>query len=351
MTRTILSATLCALMGMPAHAFEITTPDAQVNGAEVHVSDPDAGVTTLGDIDIFIDLAAAHDDLLALKVRRSGLTLPDGRTFTAFGVHKDSGLIVLAAGDVTHVSITGVQDGSAGGEASVLFHGGNGKVIAPKPGDIAAFDRNLQPIAIHYTPLTPPGEMSVPVTIMLDSSGSMDGYMETVSAATQDFLRLLPGFATCAVTAFNSALQPVTPSGVLLPCNGAIRSLDNPIKAEGPTALFQAIEEGFEQGFQATRSGGLNITVVVTDGINTVPYGGTLATLEARKAETGSKLFVFWAGNYEPGYLGTLADLEIVSTGDLPRALERFFRALGISISGMQRLRLDQPLGNAAPVP
>jgi hypothetical protein len=93
---------------------------------------------------------------------------------------------------------------------------------------------------------------------------------------------------------------------------------------------------------QGGAAGGLNITVVVTDGINTVPYAGTRDSLKATKSAGASKLFVFWAGHHEPGYLNGLADLEIVAGQDLQKELVRFFRALGISISGMQSLHIDR---------
>jgi len=81
---------------------------------------------------------------------------------------------------------------------------------------------------------------------------------------------------------------------------------------------------------------------VITDGMNTVDYGETIASLKLDKALNNSKLFVFWAGNYQKGYLNGLADLEFISTANIDQELNKFFNALGVSLSGLQVLHIGQ---------
>ena len=128
-----------------AMAIEVIEPQ-ELQISEFEISDPDAQVKTLGTVSFQIDLSAAHDDLLALKVRRSDLKLKDGRSFTAFGVHKKAGVVIIAGGDVTHLSIASVSDKKTGRDAGVLFYGKDNKVISPKLKDIAVFDANFKPL-------------------------------------------------------------------------------------------------------------------------------------------------------------------------------------------------------------
>ena len=56
-----------------------------------------------------------------------------------------------------------------------------------------------------------------------------------------------------------------------------------------------------------------------------------------------TKIFVFWAGVHEPTLLSGLADLQITGAADVKTELERFFRSLGVSLSGVQVLEVGGP--------
>jgi hypothetical protein len=302
----------------------------------VEITTPDAHVKTLGKVEFFVDLAASHDDMLTLKVRRAGLHLAGGRAPTAFGVHKEAGLIVLGGGAVRHVSISSVQPKGADRTALVLFHGSGGQIIAPPKKDLAVFDLDFHPLAFTYEPLAPPGNMQLPVNILLDMSGSMSGHMEDVQKATQTFMRDLPDFALCTVTLFNEELHALTKNPA--PCTDAADVLDAPITPSGSTALFEAVAAGFGPDTGSPPAGRQIVAVAVTDGMDTYGYGGGLEGLKKKKKSAGAKLFVFWSGDYLKSLLQDLPDLELESTDNLKDELERFFRSLGISISGLQTL-------------
>ncbi len=326
-----------------AFAVEIIAP-IELQISEFKISDPDVLTKTLGTVSFQIDLSAAHDDLLALKVRRSDLKLKDGRSFTAFGVHKKAGVIIIAGGDVTHLSIASVSDKQKGRDAGVLFYGKDNKVISPKLKDIAVFDADFKPLDFNYTPMKSLSSLHMPVAIALDTSGSMDGHLGAVVSATRDFMKKLPGSARCQIFTFSNDVVRLSDNGkrYLKSCPYMIYHLNKPLKAGGATALYKAIETGFESDIQGFVTDLPNITIVVTDGINTADYGQTLESLKATKAKTNSKLFVFWVGNYETGHLKGLADLEIVSTNNLDADLQNFFQSLGVSISGLQVLHIGK---------
>ena len=336
-------ALIVFLISSTAFAIEIITPK-EIQKSIIQINDPDQNIKTLGQVAFQIDLSAAHDDLLALKVRRSDLTLKDGRKFTAFGVHKDAGIIIIAGGEVSHISIASVNNASGTRDASVLFYGKDNKVISPSPHDISVFNAELEPLAFSYTPLQTPGSLDISVSIALDLSGSMAGHEAALARATKTFMLGLPEFTKCQITVFSNDVYHLTPQDYnkLTSCPSSAYILDRPLKANGATALYKAIKTGFQSGSHRLNKSFPNITLVITDGVNTVDYGETIASLKLDKTLNNSKLFVFWAGNYQKGYLNGLADLEFVSTQNLDHELNKFFNSLGVSLSGLQVLHIGQ---------
>ncbi len=338
------------LISSTAFAIEIITPK-EIQKSIILINDPDQNIKTLGQVAFQIDLSAAHDDLLALKVRRSDLTLKDGRKFTAFGVHKDAGIIIIAGGEVSHISIASVNIASASvnnssgtRDASVLFYGENNEVISPSPNDISVFNAEFEPLVFSYTPLQTPGSLDISVSIALDLSGSMAGHEAALARATKTFMLGLPEFTKCQITVFSNDVYHLTPQDYnkLTSCPSSAYILDRPLKANGATALYKAIKTGFQSGSHRLNKSFPNIALVITDGVNTVDYGETIASLKLDKTLNNSKLFVFWAGNYQKGYLNGLADLEFVSTQNLDHELNKFFNSLGVSLSGLQVLHIGQ---------
>lgn len=270
--------------------------------------------------------------------------MPDKRPFSAFGIHKKAGIIVIGGGEITHISIASIKDTQGQQNAQVLFYGNDNEVISPNPIDIAVFDTKLNPLEFSYTPLQTPGSLEIPVSIALDNSGSMDRYMSTVIKATQEFMNKLPVFTRCNVFTFADDIQYLTP--VFLnqktTCPASSYLLNKHIKADGMTALYKAINTGFTSMHSSDKQDFPNITVVVTDGVNTVNHGVTLADLKVSKPKLNSKLFVFWVGKVEKSYLQGLADMELVSTQNLEQELESFFHSLGVSLSGLQTLHIKK---------
>jgi len=325
------------LLSNSAFAIEVIEPQ-ELQTSLFKISDPDRFIRTLGKVSFAIDLSASHDDLLALKVRRSSLTLKDGRGFKSFGVHKEAGLIIIAGADVSHISIASVK----GSNASVLFYGANNQIIAPHPNDIAVFDMDFKPVDFSYTPLKTPSSLTIPITIALDTSGSMAGHMDKVIKATKTFMKSLPDFMRCNLIAFNNDIKYLSPRDIHAQrsCSASTYLLNAPLKAEGATSLYKAIDAGFSSHPVLSKDAFPNIVIVITDGKNTVDYKWDLNWLGIRKRISHTKLFVFWAGNYTKGYMQGLADLEFVSTKNLDNELEQFFTSLGVSLSGLQTVQI-----------
>ncbi|MGE0132387.1 MAG: VWA domain-containing protein [Blastocatellales bacterium] len=330
-----------------AQRIAIQTPDQNARAA-LTVDDPDAKVRTLGRPEIVFDLSAGNDSLLDLRIRRSGLKLASGRPFTAFAGHKGEDLVVVAGGNVASVSIAGIVAKGAEREALVLFRRADGSIVAPAPEEVAIFNTAFKRLNFSYDWTLVPDGTPLPVSILLDVSGSMSGQIGQVVAATRDFLAALPPFARCRVMVFNETVTELSDPARITPCAQAARVLSKVPAPAGGTALFEALRVSFERNRSARyswESGMPNITLVITDGIDsgiTDAYGARVAALTAsnQKLEGDNKLFVFWAGNADPSVLAPVADLQITASADVKGELDRFFRAFGVSLSGLQVLRI-----------
>lgn len=327
-----------------AQRFTVVTPDADGHGV-VSVSDPDQLVRTLGRPEIQFDLAASHDSLLDLRIRRANLKLPNGQPATAFAAHADSGLVIVAGAPVAHITISGVSKAGDSREALVLFRAEDGTLLAPPRDDIAVFRTDFSRLSFEYSPASIPKYAMLPVTLLLDVSGSMTGHIKDVTDAAERFVSSLPMLARCRIVLFNDQVQQFwPPSGHASGCAAAgfafLKALPEP---SGGTALLAAIEDSLRAPPSFSVPHLPAITLAITDGVDT---GARDSASEARrlatlKSTSGSKLFVFWIGQSDPALLTGIADLQIESGVDVKDELERFFRSLGVSLSGLQSLRVE----------
>jgi len=320
-----------------AHAVEVIEPS--VHTAQFNITSPDDTVATLGKVSIIIDLAAEHDSLFELQIRRKNLQLEDGRAVSVFGYNKEGGVIVAASAPVTHISVAGVQ----GKDILALFHNDHNEVIAPNKKDVRLFDLNFNPISFDYSPATPPINIGMDVSILIDHSGSMSGHMPDVIQATRDFMSSLPDFTRCHVLTFNEKVTLLTSAepGRLSSCPNSLQAISRPIKAEGGTALFYALENAFNQSM-TTHSQLPHLVIVLTDGVNNQPHTLSFDQLVALKNRSNGKLLTFWVGSYDPAHLKGLADLESVSGANIKNDLDMFFHSIGVSVSGLQTLIMQK---------
>lgn len=331
---------VCAAFFAQAHGFEIKSPDDLQDEASFSILSPDRHIETLGKVTYMLDLAASHDDVLSLKVRRSSLSLADGRPFRAFGVHKDANLIVIAGGRATHVSITNAHHD----QLQVIFYDKDNQVIAPAPEDIAVFDTAFNPVSFAYKPLVPPRGINIPVSIAIDTSGSMGPYMDDVLHATRRFMETLPSFTSCQIISFADTLTYHSGNSAQAyahPCPQSPYLLSSLPEAGGATALYQAVYASMPD--DALKGDYPPLSIIITDGLNSVQhFDAPLTQIADKKARSKSKIFVFWIGGTFWGTLSAVADKELMSVGALGPELEQFFTALGISLSGMQSLDLQR---------
>ena len=319
----------------PAQALEVIEPG--VTTARFEISSPDDTVATLGKVSFILDLSAQHDNLLELQIRRKGLTLADGRPVTAFGYNKESGIIVGSVAPVAHISVAGVQ----GQDVLTLFHNDNNEVLAPRKADIALFDLNFNPIGFDYQPATPPQDVGMNVSILIDRSGSMDTHMSSVMSATREFMANLPTFTRCHVLTFNDQVERLTQAdnNKVASCPDSLWVINQHITPGGGTALFSALETALNQTAKMPKKLP-HLIITITDGVNNQSSSLSFDELVSLKSKSNGKLFTFWAGSYDPTHLKGLADFESVSSSAIKNDLDMFFHSIGVSVSGIQTINI-----------
>lgn len=342
-TLVFMALLACVCTPTFAQRFTIVTPESEARGT-IRVSDPDHLTRTLGKPEIQFDLAASHDSLLDLRTRRAGLKLPNGKTATAFASHAEANLVIVAGGPVAQISIAGVAPDGNAREALVLFKAADGTLLAPATDEVAVFDTHFNRLPFAYSPAAIPNHTLLPVTLLLDLSGSMTGHMKDVVNAAQSFMSSLPLFARCRIVLFNDQIQefgPQPPNATV--CATAGFAFWKPLpEPSGGTALLAALDHGLRSPPEIAGPRLPAITLAITDGVDTgaTDPASEVRRLAALKASQGGKLFVFWAGVSDPALLANVADLQIEGGADVKGELERFFRSLGVSLSGLQSLRI-----------
>ena len=123
-------------------------------------------------------------------------------------------------------------------------------------------------------------------------------------------------------------------------CPDSLWAISQPIKTGGNTALFSALQAAFTLKAKSKRWSIPHLVIALTDGLDNQPISLTHKQLIALKKSSNSKLLTFWAGSYDPSHLQGLADHETVSRQNIKSDLEAFFHSIGVSVSGLQTLRL-----------
>jgi hypothetical protein len=334
--RTFTIYTVCMCFTFLANASEIREPKLDVLKSVTFTSIDDQ-VKTLGKVDFIIDLSASQDDVFELKLRRTKLSLQDGREVTAFGYHKEAGVIIGAVAPVSRVIITGEENDSI----LAQFYNTQNEIIAPSFKQIQLFDLDFKPLKFDYQPASQPKNVVMDVSLLIDVSGSMEAALQDVTNASREFLSELPSFTRCSVLTFGTEVTRLTEAKPTdrSSCPESLNTLNQGLSASGTTALHRVLYDTLEDN-KSISSTLPKLTIVLTDGQDSQNPEITAKQLIALKHESNSKILIFWAGSYDLSYLKGLADIESVSDQQVKQNLEAFFRSIGISINGLQTITL-----------
>ncbi len=182
---------------------------------------------------------------------------------------------------------------------------------------------------------TPPS-----IVLLLDSSGSMRGQMETTLNAADSFVRGLPDNAKIQIVDFDDAIKQLAGTTK----DEAIRNLSL-IKVGGDTALYESISVGLGMLSSEDRP----TLVVFTDGENDIKSGRVLTLNETLELVQDSGIPLFTIGFGKGHDSATLESLAKVSGGqyfsaDDGEALKKVFSAINERLGNTFEATYERPL-------
>lgn len=188
-------------------------------------------------------------------------------------------------------------------------------------------------------------ELKVPpdIVLLLDSSGSMKGQMQTALEATRTFIKGLPENARIRIIDFDT--EPKAMPGETK--KAALASLDK-VRADGATALYDTVLEGLK----LLKESGRPSLVVFTDGVdanwNDSGPGSKATQKELLEAVGPAKVPIFSIGFGKKHDRDTLNRLASVSGGlyfsaDNAKTLSQTFATVLESVVNSYQLRYARP--------
>ncbi len=327
---------LLAMGGMgSAHAFEIIQNELDGDASEIEIYeyplDQEFEIVPTFIMDKKRSAMAVWELELQDKIDMEPLSLPDGRQIDdyAFSRRDDGvGFIVGTADENVDITISKILD-IPGGQQEILtiFRGKeNLKVKSPNVENVGIWD--LNPFQREFEKTGVSATTPIRVVFLLDASGSMRGVWHTVIQAAQLFLKALPMGAQCKIALFN---ETVDVAADWMDCNQASETLKRQTP-DGGTDISQALKMALSsyppvpEGAQK----GQNITVLVSDGVDTVNLETDKPIILADKKKNEATVFAYYAGNVNPRPLEPIPDYELMALGEIEKSLNAYFKGIDL---------------------
>jgi hypothetical protein len=325
-------ALLCLALISPAFSQVIIDDGADTGGGSVNFEEQD----TTGKINFDIDLSGKFTQEYFHKGKR--LENDQGVPVTAYNISKDQSLIIGTINpNVDRVTINEKLDLKDGSKAIASFIHKNGQHQSLPPDQITAHDKDgnnkcfsVEPIGGKHNPIV--------THVLIDRSGSMDSHMPSVKSALAQFTNALPPASMCSVTSFSTSATDHT-NGFEM-CRGVASKISG-IKASGGTFLYKTLIDGYSKLDQS--SAVQKFMLAITDGEDNSWTG-----IEDVKAAKNAQTFFLWAGNSNPTHLSEISDATLNAQGNIPAALNVFFKTLGDAVAKQQVLILPHTCADSS---
>ncbi|MGV7222894.1 MAG: vWA domain-containing protein [Nitrospinales bacterium] len=270
------------------------------------------------------------DDLLAGQMAKGLLTLPDGRPITSFAYSKDGNFLIGAVAPVEKMTISQVKKQGNDVETLIMFRDEYNNVVQPPLTEFTFFELSLKNRRAFNHVSKQKAIDRVFLYLLVDASGSMNGFMPDVKISAKKFMNKMPKGVACSVSAFNGHLIPLGKAGTR--CDEFGPHLDT-IQANGYTAIYTSLLETVRDIKKRTvnKPDIKPLIVVITDGGNndSVSKQTVVNALKGTNATT----FVYWAGLSDKVPLANIANYEL-SGGDIGKMLNRYFAHIDIFLQG-----------------
>lgn len=265
------------------------------------------------------------------------LHLLNGKPITAFGYHSSGLIVATSQPNVTSVQINQVTEvGGNNVDAMVVFKEGK-KLVEPDIKDIGFFDFQYNPVSFRKRTFKEVIN-NLSVTLLLDRSGSMDGYLAEATMALKTFAKNLQNGITCKIQSFNTTLQNMVPEGS--ECNKVWNELVKP-QATGGSSIFTALFEAYKTAISQKKNGQKSIVIILTDG-----GAGDVAlkskVIEARK-KADATTFIYWIGPVNKTSMTNVANYELTGNNKISEELAKYFSSIEDFIQAQLAYRMKAP--------
>lgn len=168
------------------------------------------------------------------------------------------------------------------------------------------------------------------IALLIDRSGSMDGFDQDVATAIRNFSSLKVVTSKCGVYEFGSVVKPL-PGAYKTPCSDALANYAMS-PAEGGTALYTAMDRAYRGMLNLD---GLSVAVILSDG-----RPGDTPSAELLQLSKKFPTFVLWVGDHTRDYIAAYSTAHAVSTSASVQEIEDFFNSVAFSLHGHQAIRV-----------
>jgi len=290
---------------------------------------------------------------ISLKVRPDPRFIPSDvliKTISEMGMHDAKGISITSGFDIDLENdlVLAFSGGSSeiikanqnvhGLSVTASFKDRQGSFVSPPIDSLALYTTGGDRLAFEYTKVTKaPPKMAF--ILLLDRSGSMKDVIEDVQTSAQDFLKILPDSAKCAVASFNGT--STYHNDYYQSCNKGDFHL-NSLKAGGSTDLYTPLLNAYESLSRASFKGYQKAVILITDG-QIPPDEGLRTKLLSAKQDVLA--FVYFLGEKNDEQLIGLANAFLAPSSDIKASLDQYFGSLGSAYNNQTVLKIKRTEG------
>lgn len=276
-------------------------------------------------------------DILIKTLSKIGMSDASGIKITSgFDIDLQNELVVGYSGGTAEI----IKTARIGKGLRIIgsFRDTNGNFVAPPADKIAIYSTSGEKLCFDYV-TAPQAAPKIGITILLDRSASMRGYIEEVKIAAQEFLNILPASAECSVGSFNTGLTYGHAN--YQPCSGGGFGFEA-IEASGGTDIFTPLKDAYTTLSGAYFKDHQKAVIIITDGYS---FADQALYQELLGLKKDILTFVYFIGGEKKDDLEGLTDHFISKGGDVRASLSQYFGALGNAYNSQKILNVRRCKG------
>lgn len=276
-------------------------------------------------------------DVLIKMVSEMGMQDAKGVLITSgFDIDLEHDLVLAFSGGSSE--IINAQQTSKGLAITASFKDKQGNFVSPPSGSLALYTTGGEKLSFEYTKVTKtPPKMAF--VLLLDRSGSMAEVISDVKSSAQDFLKILPASAECAVASFNGTFS--YHKNVYQSCNKGDFQL-NSIEAGGKTDLYTPLLSAYQSLSQEYFKDYQKAVILITDG--QIPPDEVLR-MKLISTKKDVLTFVYFLGEKNDQELIGLANAFLTPSSDIKASLDEYFHSLGSAYNFQKVLKVKRDKG------